>query len=63
MKKFIIRSVRRQPPNNYFCAIHGFTPFYATREKARQFNSKEEAHEYAFRELFDNAIAFCIEEI
>ena len=61
MRKFIIRSVRRDLPNNYFCAIHSFTPYYATKAEARTFETEREASDYALKELFTVESAFDIE--
>lgn len=52
--KYIIRSLLRYDNGEpaYFCAIHSFTPFFTDINKAKQFDSKVEAEQYALKELF-----------
>lgn len=57
-KQYIIRSTHRDESKGFFVAIHGFTPFYSDRDKARRFSSAEMATAYANTELFDDASAF-----
>lgn len=56
--QYIIRSTTRDETNGYFVAIHSFTPFFSTREKARRFSSLEMATAYARTELFTEDSAF-----
>jgi len=63
MKKYIIRSIHRQPDEGYFVAFHSFTAFYAGRDKAKKFDTAEEARAYANEELFTSEDAYTIEEV
>lgn len=60
MKKFVIKCNHRKL---YFVAIHGFTPFYSTIEKAISFTTFCKAQDYALQELFQDETGFTIEEI
>lgn len=53
-KKFIIKSVERSKDSNlcYFVAIHGYSPMYSVKEKAKRFDDREKARIYAITELF-----------
>lgn len=59
--KYVILSVERRAPTGFFVAIHGFSPFYSTKDKARQFDTYEEAKDYANKELFTTPDASHIE--
>jgi predicted N-formylglutamate amidohydrolase len=61
--KFIIRSVFREEPNCFFAAIHSFTPFYGTRDKARRFPTLADAEAYAEAELFTDDSAYEVEPV
>lgn len=60
MKKFVIKCNSRKL---YFVAIHSFTPFFSTIEKAKTFNTFIGAQNYALEELFNDMTGFTIEEI
>jgi len=62
-EQYIILSVERRAPNGYFVAIHGFSPFYSTKDKARRFATRKEAKDYANAELFTTPDAFVIEAV
>lgn len=62
-KQYVILSVERRAPNGYFVAFHGYTPFYSSIDKARRFNSKCAAKQYADNELFTSPDASFIEEV
>lgn len=57
---YIILSTERRMPNGFFVAIHGYSPFYSTKEKAKRFSSYREAYEYAMAELFTVPGAFVV---
>jgi hypothetical protein len=61
--KFIIRSVKRTAPNNWFCAIYGFSAQFFDIDKARRFGSRIDATEYARAELFTDDAAFDVVEV
>jgi len=58
MNKYVIRSNERSEPHCYFVAIHGYSPYFSTLDKARQFDTRESATEYAIQELFTTSAAF-----
>jgi hypothetical protein len=62
MITFIIRSVFREEPNCYFVAIHSWTPFYGTRDRAMRFPTAADAEAYAEAELFTDDRAYEVEE-
>lgn len=61
--QYVIRSVNRPEGRNYFAAIHSFTPFFSGKDKARPFDSREEASMYALAELFENRSAYAVEPL
>jgi len=61
--KYIILSTERRAPLGYFVAIHGFSPFFSFKEKARRFNTEAEAKAYADKELFTTPDAAFIEAV
>ena len=62
-KQYVILSTERRAPNGYFVAIHGFSPYFATIDKAKRFMSKTHAKRYADKELFTTPDASVIVEI
>lgn len=56
--KYIIKSTHRKEGLNYFCAIHGYSPFFNTKENAKRFDSRQAATDYARNELFTDDSAF-----
>lgn len=62
-KKYVIRSVQRHESDGYFAAIHGFSPYYSSKDRARRFSSRNEAEAYALKELFNDPSGFDVEEV
>jgi hypothetical protein len=52
-----------QHRGTYFIAIHGFTPMYGEKSKARKFKLFSDAWRYALDELFTSSAGFTIESI
>lgn len=63
MKNYVILSVERRAPLGYFVAIHGYSPFYSTLDKAHRFPSKEDAEAYGNKELFTTRDAFVVRPV
>lgn len=61
--RYIIRSTERNAPHCYFAAIHGYSPFFSSKEKARRFDTEAQAEAYALAELFTVRGAFEVEEV
>ena len=47
----------------YFAAIHGYSPQFFNKDRARKFDSRFEAETYALYELFTTKSAFTVEAV
>lgn len=61
--QFIIKSTERGGEYGYFVAIHGYSPHFNLKSRARLFVSEKAARDYAREELFTNDSAFVVEKV
>jgi len=57
---YVIKSTHRaaEGPHCYYVAVHGFSPYFSTLDRAKRFTSNDEAYCFAMEELFTSDSAF-----